>query len=96
MHAPLFSTTGEVLLVVAMRPDLRVREIAALVGVTERTVMHALTQLSEEGAVTVGRQGRRNVYHVSAEATCSVGDARVKVAVVVDALRKSMHANLGG
>lgn len=89
MHAPLFSTHGEVLLVVATRPDARIREIATLVGVTERTVMHALNRLEEEGMLAVRRRGRRNTYVVAPGATCSVGDAKVSVARLVEIVRES-------
>lgn len=91
MHAPLFSTHGEVLLVVATRPDARIREIATLVGVTERTVMHALNRLEQDGMLTVRRRGRRNTYFVSPGATCSVGDAKVGISRLVELVRDS-HA----
>lgn len=86
MSPSLFSTIGEVLLIVAMRPDSRVREIAVQLGVTERTVMHALRQLVTERLVSVRRDGRRNTYHIASDATCAVGDMRVRVDRLLEAV----------
>lgn len=79
MHPSLFSTLGEVLLIIATRPDTRVREIATQLGVTERTVMHALRSLVSGKIVSVVRDGRRNTYRIATDATFAVGDMRVRI-----------------
>jgi DNA-binding transcriptional ArsR family regulator len=56
-----------VLLLLAMQPDLRVRDIALGVGITERAVQKILTELEEGGVVTRTRDGRRNRYEIHAE-----------------------------
>jgi hypothetical protein len=53
-----------VLTCVAGNPDLRVRDIAALVGITERATQAILSDLAGEGYVERIRIGRRNRYKV--------------------------------
>ncbi len=55
---------AHVLLAIARTPDLRVREIAELVGVTERTAMQIVVDLEDAGYITRERHGRRNHYRV--------------------------------
>lgn len=55
---------AHVLLVIASTPDVRVRDVAARVGVTERTAMQIIEDLEVGGYITRERQGRRNHYHV--------------------------------
>ena len=58
---------ARVLLALSQTPDLRVREIAALVGVTERTAMAIIVDLEEDGYITRERHGRRNHYRVQSD-----------------------------
>jgi DeoR/GlpR family transcriptional regulator of sugar metabolism len=58
---------AHVLLCVAQRPGIRVREVAQSVGVTERCVQRILSELEEAGYVTRAHQGRRNYYEVHAD-----------------------------
>lgn len=58
---------AHVLLCVVHDPGIRLRDIAAAVGITERAAHRILSQLVEEGYVLRERQGRRNVYQVVAE-----------------------------
>ena len=44
------------------QPDLRLREVARAVGITERAVQRIVADLVESGLVIRKRQGRRNVY----------------------------------
>lgn len=55
---------AHVLLCLASDPDLRIRDIAERVGVTERAVSRILSELVSEGYLTVTRTGRRNHYVV--------------------------------
>lgn len=59
-----FSTHGLVLLVLARRPDLRIREVAEAVGITERAAQTIVNDLVEGGYVRRIREGRRNKYLV--------------------------------
>lgn len=55
---------GHVLLVIAARPDLRLRDIAEHVGITERAAQRIVRELVEEGYLIRRRVGRRNEYQV--------------------------------
>ena len=53
-----------VLLCIAHDPGVRLRDIAARVGVTERTAYGIVTDLTEAGYVVKERDGRRNRYQI--------------------------------
>src|ERR671936_2727314 len=55
---------AHVLTCVADDPGIRLREIAAAVGITERAAHRILSELVEEGYVLREREGRRNRYQV--------------------------------
>jgi DNA-binding MarR family transcriptional regulator len=55
---------GHVLLALARDPQARLRDVAALVGVTERSVQSIVADLEAEGYLTRIRVGRRNVYRL--------------------------------
>jgi CRP-like cAMP-binding protein len=48
-------------------PELRIRDIADLVGITERATVQILNQLEASGYLTKARVGRRNHYTVHGE-----------------------------
>jgi predicted transcriptional regulator len=55
---------AHVLTCIADDPGIRLRDIAAAVGITERAAHRILSELVEEGYVGRERQGRRNRYTV--------------------------------
>jgi DNA-binding Lrp family transcriptional regulator len=55
---------GHVLLCLAQAPELRLRDVAALVGVTERAVQRIVADLEEAGYLTRRRTGRQNAYRI--------------------------------
>jgi DNA-binding transcriptional ArsR family regulator len=55
---------AHVLTCVAHDPGIRLRDIAAAVGITERAAHRILSELVEGGYVLRERQGRRNRYQV--------------------------------
>jgi hypothetical protein len=57
---------AHVLVCVAHDPGIRVRDIAATVGITERAAHGILSQLVEAGYLLREREGRRNHYTVVA------------------------------
>lgn len=87
----LFSTVGQVFMVVAAQPDTSVREMATRLGITERTVMRALTELSSSGLVSIRRHGRRNVYDVAERGTVAMGTVEVDLADVVRLARNKQR-----
>ena len=58
---------AHVLVCVARDPGIRLRDIAAAVGITERAAHRILSELVDEGYVVRERQGRRNRYEVKTE-----------------------------
>lgn len=54
------------LLCIAHDPGVRLREIAAAVGVTERRVQGVVADLVADGYVVKDRDGRRNRYRIQA------------------------------
>ena len=61
----VLSTHGRVLALIASDPDIRVRDIAATLGVTERTVQRVIADLEETGHLSHDRIGTRNRYEIS-------------------------------
>jgi DNA-binding MarR family transcriptional regulator len=53
-----------VLFCLARDPDIRLRDVADRVGITERAVQRIVTELEDSGYITRQRQGRRNTYSV--------------------------------
>jgi DNA-binding transcriptional ArsR family regulator len=58
---------AHVLTCVAHDPGIRLREIAAAVGITERAAHRILSELVDEGYVLRERHGRRNRYKIKPE-----------------------------
>jgi hypothetical protein len=58
---------ARVLLCIAADPDVRLRDVAATVGITERAAQHIVQQLEVSGYLERERVGRRNRYHLHAE-----------------------------
>jgi DNA-binding MarR family transcriptional regulator len=58
---------AHVLLCVAADPDLRLRDIALKVNITERAVQRIITDLATDGYVRINKEGRRNHYSVIKE-----------------------------
>ncbi len=59
------SNHAHVLLCIARDPDARVRDIAEVVGITERAAHRILADLIAEGYATAAKVGRRNRYAVN-------------------------------
>ena len=55
----------QVLLTISRNPDIRMREIAELVGITERAAQRIVADLTEAGYIEATRVGRRNHYSVN-------------------------------
>jgi hypothetical protein len=63
----LLTNHTHVLVVIAQKPDVRMREIALLVGITERAVQRIVDDLTSTGFIVVTKDGRRNRYQIQAE-----------------------------
>lgn len=53
-----------VLVAIRRNPDIRQREIAELVGITEGAVQRIVHELEEGGCLTHNKVGRRNHYEI--------------------------------
>ena len=58
------SNHAHVLVCVAKNPDVRLSEVAELVGIRERTVHRIVHELIDAGYISVTKVGRNNVYSV--------------------------------
>lgn len=55
------------LMVISEDPKVRLRDIAATIGVTERATQRIIADLEEAGYLSHERIGRRNVYRIESE-----------------------------
>jgi predicted ArsR family transcriptional regulator len=55
---------ARVLVCIAHDPGMRLREIAATLGITERTAFGIVTDLTQAGYVVKDKEGRRNRYRI--------------------------------
>lgn len=59
-----FTNHAHVLICIAADPDIRLREVAERVGITERAAQRIVAELEEAGYLHHERHGRRNHYEV--------------------------------
>ncbi len=62
------SNHAHVMLYLSRAPEARIRDIAAVVGLTERAVQRIVSELAEDGVLQITREGRRNRYRINANA----------------------------
>lgn len=81
-HWTFLSNHSHVLVALAQSPNLSLREVSVLVGVTERSVQRIVTDLEEAGYVIKEKVGRNNQYSIKEkialrhplEKHCTVGE----------------------
>ncbi len=61
------SNHAHVLLLLAADPEIRLRDVAVRVGITERAVQRIVADLEQGKYIERERNGRRNHYHVHQE-----------------------------
>lgn len=59
------SNHAHLLVTLARNPSARVRDMAAVVGITERAVQRILLELQEAKVIAVTKVGRRNEYTIN-------------------------------
>ena len=67
-HWTFLSNHAHVLFLICQHPDLRMRDIAEKVNITERAVQRLVHDLVEESYLTIHKEGRRNHYEPNLEA----------------------------
>lgn len=82
------SNHARVLAALADDVEIRLRDVADQVGITERAAQSIVADLAGAGYVTRTRVGRRNRYEVHREAVIEEGDRRLTVAELLDALTR--------
>ncbi len=65
----LLTNHANVLLCITEEPDIRLRDLAARVNISERAVKRIVADLEKGGYLARERHGRRNHYEVNAAAT---------------------------
>jgi DNA-binding MarR family transcriptional regulator len=65
-HWTFLTSHTQVLLCLARDPNVRLRDVAVTVGITERATQKIVSDLVEAGYVKRKRIGRRNQYHILA------------------------------
>lgn len=77
------------LVCIAEDPQVRLREIAQRVGITERAAQSVVNDLVDAGYVTRKRLGRRNRYEIDASLPLRhAHDRRLEVRILLTALRR--------
>ena len=66
-HWTFLTNHTHVLLCIAWDPEMRVRDIAPRVGITQRAVQRIVSDLVHDGYLIVDKHGRRNHYTVRTE-----------------------------
>jgi predicted ArsR family transcriptional regulator len=88
---------AQVLLAVAQNPDVRLRDVADDVGITERAAQRILTDLVEAGYVHRHRQGRRNHYRINPNAPMRhPAQEGIKISGLLDSLQRSSPQKASG
>ena len=90
------TTHARVLLLVAHDPGIRLRDIAASLGITERSAFGIISDLVEAGYVVKEKDGRRNRYHVQAHLPLPEPTARERTVGEVLALLTGTDATAAG
>ncbi|TMB28063.1 MAG: MarR family transcriptional regulator [Deltaproteobacteria bacterium] len=68
MSISFLSNHARVLAMVAAESDVRLRDVAVRLGITERAVQRIVAELEREGLLSRAREGRRNRYEVRRDA----------------------------
>jgi DNA-binding transcriptional ArsR family regulator len=91
-HWTFLSNHAHALLCLAALPEVRVRDLAARIGITERATQRILADLEGEGYLVRERVGRRNRYRLRLDRPMRhpVEQAR-SVRVLVEALVDAWH-----
>jgi predicted transcriptional regulator len=82
----LLSTHGVVLAAIAKQPDIRLRDLASALDVTERTVWRAVEDLVSAGVLKRKKVGRRNTYSIVGDAVIGDSNLDITVAALLQAI----------
>jgi predicted ArsR family transcriptional regulator len=54
-----------IVVVLSREPEMRIRDMAEVVGITQRAVQRILAELTANGVITITKEGRRNRYQIN-------------------------------
>ena len=63
----LWTNQTRALLLIARKPEARLRDLASELGVTERTAYRVVSQLTDAGYLIKEKVGRRNRYRIQTD-----------------------------
>jgi hypothetical protein len=89
------SSHGRVLLCLAHDPGMRLRDIAARLGITERSAYGIVADLTDAGYIAKLKDGRRNRYQIQAHRPLPEATARERTVGEVLALLADTDAPAG-
>jgi DNA-binding IclR family transcriptional regulator len=89
------SNHGRVLLCLAHDPGMRLRDIAARMGITERSAYAIVADLAEAGYIAKMKDGRRNHYEIQAHLPLPDSTSRERTVGEVLALLTGTSASRG-
>lgn len=88
-----FSNYGHVLVCLAKNREVRLRDVAREVGITERAVQKIVRDLQDNGFVAVSKQGRCNRYRINNRKTLRHGlESNVTIGKLLSLVMKSREA----
>jgi DNA-binding MarR family transcriptional regulator len=83
----LLTNHANVLLCITEEPDIRLRDLASRIGISERAVKRIVADLERAGFISRERHGRRNHYLVHGEASIAGPMTRgLELSVLLSAL----------
>lgn len=82
------SNHGHVLVALSRGPEMRVRDLADEVGISERAALSILADLEAAGYLTKQRVGRRNTYRLDPDLRLRhPAESKVRIADLLDLFR---------
>jgi DNA-binding transcriptional ArsR family regulator len=91
------SNHGRALLCITHDPEVRLRDIAVELGITERSAYAIVNDLAEAGYVTKEKEGRRNRYSVRSHLPLpETADRDVAIGEVLSVLSRSTARSTSG
>lgn len=91
----LLTNHANVLLCITEEPDIRLRDLAAKVHISERAVKRIVSDLERGGYLARERMGRRNHYEVNTAATLNGPIAQgLQLGALISALLPMIAASL--
>jgi DNA-binding MarR family transcriptional regulator len=93
----LLTNHGLVLLCIAEDSRVRIRDIAAHVGITERAAQRIVADLIEGGYVSRRRDGRRNEYSIRSDQRLALPNQRdTEIGALLKTLLRASRPHVSG